>query len=138
MGSKILPDSLLVRLIREGKNDTQIRDYLREHESITVTRQAISAWRSRRGNPMRPMVEKAVPWVLRPEHVNSEPARAIRWYRRRELGLPIDDNETTRLNRVVAHLDHVAGVLHYEPSQPQGWVIAPRRPGIDLGIVRVP
>ena len=87
---------------------------------------------------MRPMVEHAVPWTLRPEHVNTEPARAIRWYRRRELGLPLSDIETTRLDRVVAHLDHAGGVLHYEPTAPQGWVIAPRRPGIDLGIVRVP
>jgi hypothetical protein len=138
MPSKIIPDKTVEQLVRSGETDGRIVTWLAEHENITVTRQAIVAWRKRQGASMRPMVDRAVPWKLRPEHVSTEPARAIRWYRRRDEALPLSANELERLERVERHLASVGGVLHYDATTPAGWVIAPRREGIDRGIIREP
>lgn len=138
MPAKKLPDALIDQLVRDGKSDREILDYLEEHENIVATRQALSIRRKRRGDGMRPRVPPAVPWKLREEHAKTAPANAIRWYARREAGLPLSPEESIKLERMVAHLDLKGGVLHYEPELPGGWRIVPRRDGIDTGIVRNP
>lgn len=138
MPGKKLPDALIDRLTREGKTDREILEYLEKHENIVTTRQALSIRRRRRGDGMRPAVTSSIPWKLRQEHTATEPARAIRWHARREAGLPLSPTEERRLDRVVDHLAEVGGVLHYDPNLPDGWVIVPRREGVDTGIVRDP
>lgn len=139
MPGKVLPDSLIDQLVRAGKSDADIRRYLQEHENITVTRQAISVWRKRRGDESRrPAMVKAIPWRLRPEHMMSEPARAIRWQARLDAGLPISEAEERRLAKVKAELDAVGGVLVYDADHPAGWGVVPRREGVDLGLIREP
>ena len=138
MAGKVLPDSLLLRLMREGKTDGQIVRYLAEHEDITVTRQAISAWRKRRGDDMRPQAPKALPWTLRPEHRQLEPARVIRWHARVERGEELDPADRVRYDRAMKRLQDDRVVIHYDPDTPQGWFVLPRREGIDLGIIREP
>lgn len=133
----MLPDSKLEQLTREGKTDTEIRRWLSEHENITVTRQAISAWRKRRGMDMRPLV-RTMPWAVKPEHARMEPARVIRWHARAEQGLPLSPVEQHRLDRAVEHLRSVGGVFHYEPDTDPYWFIVEARQGIDTGVIRVP
>lgn len=137
MAGKTLPDDRVKALVDAGKTDTQIRNILAEEDGIHVTRQAISAWRARRnvGAPPRAQVE-SVPWKLRPEHMMSEPARAIRIRGRLDAGLPVADKDRARLERVEARLAEVGGVLTYDAATPQGWAIVPRRPGVDQGIIR--
>lgn len=138
MPGKILPDNLVARLMREGKTDGQIVTYLREHENIAVTRQAISAWRRRLGERKRPMAPRAVPWKLRPEHLTSEPARVVRWHARVERGASLSHGERQRYEKALAYLRENDLVFHYDPDSEQGWFLVPRRPGIDTGVVRVP
>lgn len=139
MPGKVLPDSLIEQLVRAGRTDADIRRYLEEHEHITVTRQAISVWRKRRGDESRrPAMVKAVPWKLRPEHMMSEPARAIRWQARLDAGLTITPQEKRRLDKVKAELDAVGGVLVYDADHPAGWGVVPRRDGVDTGLIRQP
>lgn len=138
MPGKIIPDKLVERLAREGKTDGQIVTYLRDHENIVVTRQAISAWRRRRGDQKRTMSPRAMPWKLRSEHLQTEPARVIRWHARVERGDPLSPADRVRYERAVEHLKENNLVFHYDPSAPQGWFLVPRRKGIDLGLVREP
>ena len=84
MPGRILPDDLLRRWTREGKTDREMLDLLEDQLNISVTRQAISAWRKRRGMEMNSQPPQAMPWRLRPQHRAAEPARAIRLYARRE------------------------------------------------------
>lgn len=140
MPGKILPDKALEQYLRSGLKDTQIVARLRKDHDIAVTRQAISAWRKRRGMEMRPQSPRAMPWRLRPEHRQMEAARAIRLYARRERGEPIPPEEQARLDRTLAHLEEADGVFHYDPDSfpDTGWVIVRRRPGVDHGIIREP
>lgn len=133
--------------MRSGLKDTQIVERLDREHHIRVTRQAISAWRKRRGMNMQPQPPRAMPWDLRPEHRTLEPARAIRLYARRERGEKLPPEEQERLDRALANLDAVKdepgfggrrGVFHYERDTDEGWFIVPRRPGVDHGIVREP
>lgn len=138
MPGKLLPDAKLEELTRSGKTDPEILVWLAENENITVTRQAISAWRKRRGMNMRPASPQRMPWTLKPEHARQEPARAIRWYARREAQLPLAPRDAERLDRVIEHLNAVHGVFFYNPDTPQGWFIVERRDGVDKGIIREP
>lgn len=139
MPGKILPDKQLEQWMREGKTDTQIVQLLQQHPHfITVTRQAISAWRKRRGLQMRPQAPSAMPWRLRPEHRQMEPARVIRLRARLDRGETIPAEEQARLDKAVEYLDSVGGVFHYDPDTLEGWFVVPRRPGVDTGLVRVP
>lgn len=138
MPGKILPDDLVSRLMCEGKTDGEIVAYLREHENISVTRQAISAWRRRRGERKRQMAPRAIPWNLRPEHIMSEPARVVRWHARVERGDRLSHDERARYEKALNFLRERDLVFHYDPDTPEGWCLVPRRPGIDTGVVRVP
>jgi len=97
MPGRILPDDLLRRWTREGKTDREMLDLLEGQLNISVTRQAISAWRKRRGMEMNTQPPQAMPWRLRPEHRAAEPARAIRLYARRERGDAIEPEDEARL-----------------------------------------
>lgn len=136
MPGKLLPDHKLQRWLAEGKSYGEIVRLLEEEDNIVVTRQAISAWKRRRGEEMNPQPESAMPWRLRPEHRQMEPARVIRLWARRQRGDDLRPEDEARLTKAVAHLEAVGGVFHYNPDTAQGWWITPRRPGIDTGIVR--
>ena len=138
MAGKMLPDKLVERLDRENKTDMQIVQHLAEHENVHVTRQAISAWRRRRGLARRQVQPKAVPWKLRPEHVHSALAKAIRIHGMVQQGLTINDDDRARYERVMERLAQDDVVIHYDADTEQGWFLVPRRPGVDDGIVREP
>lgn len=139
MAAKLLPDYLLERWMdMEGKTDREILSLL-AGEGIYVTRQALSAWRTRRGaERRRPARPRVIPWHLRPEHRMTEPARAIRAYAQRERGEHLSSEVEERLERVLGHLRRVDGVFHYDPDTEEGWFVVKRREGVDLGIVREP
>lgn len=138
MPGKIIPDNLVERLTREGKSDGEIVAYLRDHEHITVTRQGISAWRRRRGDQKRVMPPRAIPWKLRQEHLQTEPARVIRWHARVTRGETLSDGDRLRYEKAIKHLEEHDLVFHYDRDTEQGWFLVPRRPGIDKGIVLEP
>lgn len=137
MPGKILPDKLVEQLMRSGKTDGEIVKHLRDQENIAVTRQAISAWRRRRGDQKRVMPPKAMPWKLREEHLQTEPARVIRWHARVERGEELTLPDRVRYERALKHLRENDLVFHYDAETEQGWFLVPRRPQ-DTGIVREP
>ena len=138
MPGKILPDHLVQRLLREGKSYGEVVRYLEEHENIVVTRQAISAWRKRRGDDMSFLSPQAMPWKLRDEHRQLEPAKVIRWHARVERGDALTPADQRRYDRAMAHLREHDAVIHYDPDTEQGWFLVPRREGVDTGVVRDP
>lgn len=135
MPGKILPDSLLQQLMRQGLTDGQIVRHLAENENIVVTRQAISAWRKRRGAEMKEQSPRAVPWDLRPEHRQMEPARVIRLFARRQRGEAISPEDEVRLDKALDYLGD-EWVFGYEPSL--GFYRVAREPEDGDGIVRRP
>lgn len=146
MPGKVLPDKELEQWMRQGLKDAEIVEKLRSDKAIIVTRQAISAWRKRRGMNMRAQSPRTLPWKVSEEHRQMEPARAIRLYARRERGEVLQASEEIRLNRVLDALGKDK-VFHYLPEPMRlangqtlaaGWIMVPRRAGVDKGIVREP
>lgn len=138
MPAPVLPEQTLHRLHREGKSDSQILAYLAEHENVHVTKQAISNWRKRRGIEKATFAKSSFPWTLRPEHRSLEPAKVIRWHARVQRGEPLTPSDRARYERALAHMRAGDLVIHYDPSTERGWMLVPRRKGVDKGIVREP
>lgn len=135
MPGKKLPDQLVGTLVDEGLNDREVAEYLLAHRGIVVTRQGVAAWRRRMGEEPRHQV-RSTPWRLPAWAYSSEPARAIRWFGRRQAGLPLAPDEERRLDHVIEYLAREGdSVFHWEDDQ---WWLVPRRPGVDLGLHRVP
>lgn len=85
----------------------------------------------------------SLPWRVRGVHRTLEPARAIRTWVRRESGQDVPEVELRRLDHVLAFLaehgdENGPAVFDYDPSTEAGWLVVPRRPGVDEGIVREP
>lgn len=136
MPAPLIPGSKVEQLSRQGLSHGDIAAWLAENEGIIVTRQAVSAHFKRRGLSSAQAMPKVLPWRVRPEHTYVEAARCIRWYARRTSGKPLSDDANARLDKMLDALRAKDAVLHYEPTL--GFVPVPRRPAIDLGIVREP
>lgn len=135
MGQKIIPDHLVERWTNEGLTDAQIVERLERELHITVTRQAITAWRKRSGlPPKREDRPRAMPWDLRPEHRYMEPARIIRLWVKRERGAELSPEDQSRLDRGLKALGEDL-VFMYAPDSEHVWYRVPRRPE-DTGIWR--
>ncbi|GAA3232220.1 hypothetical protein ACFP63_16570 [Oerskovia jenensis] len=117
---------------------TQIVAFLKDHMGIEVTTEALIMWRKRRGLDRNPVSPKRIPWKLRPEHVNTVEAQAIRAYYGREDGLAVDKERTRILASMERRLYPRGLVIHYDPDTERGWWAVPARPGVDLGLVREP
>lgn len=148
MPKKILPESEMRRWLRQGKSNAEIVRLLDEQHNIRVTRQAVSVWKKRAGLEMdgRYRQPRALPWRVKPEHRQLEPARAIRIQARLDRGQKVDPTELARLERAKEHLRRIAAeqgwqtgaVFHYEEDTPQGWFVVPRRPEGDGVLTRTP
>lgn len=135
MPTKTIPDKLTGELVEQGLTDREIVAHLRRSRGIRVTRQGVAAWRKRRGYPVRKIL-RTTPWELPEQQYSAEPARAIRWFARREAGLPLSSEERRRLEKAEATLAEHDAVFHWDDEE--GWMMVRRRPGIDTGLHRVP
>lgn len=143
MGKKIIPDNLVDQLCRQGLSDPEIARYLLDREGLSVTPNAITAWRRRRGHDRRrPRYARLIPWRVRVEHSHLYLAKLLRWEARLRAELPVEERHQQELERYKARLaaafDGRGGVIHYDPKTPEGWWVVERRPGIDLDLIREP
>lgn len=139
MVRKVIPDELVRTLAAAGLNDREITEYLWQHRRLRVTRQAVAVARRRAGVEPRVQV-RVTPWTLPAWAYRSEPARAIRWYERQRLGLPLSPGDLERLERMQRYLaEQGDAVWDWVGGETQGrWRTVPRRPGVDTGLFRVP
>jgi DNA-binding transcriptional MocR family regulator len=132
-----LPADLVTRLLEEGLGPRAIVEYLRQHEGIEVSPQAISTFRQRHTDiPAQHSTRRVVPWDVRPEHRSSGYRRAVLSFHRRAQGRTLTGEERRNLDHVERTLRETGQVITYQPDE--GWLLVPARPGIDTGIVREP
>lgn len=139
MGAKVLPDSEVEQLLRQGKTDEQVVEYLAKHHHISITRSAVGMWRKRRGIPrVIPRYDDLIPWQVKVEHAGMYIPRMLRLEARQRRGKELQLKDRQRVEAFKRKLDDQDAVVHYDPDTEQGWWFVRRRPGIDTDIIRRP
>lgn len=143
MPAKVIPDSEVEQLLRQGKTDREIVEYLEQNQHITVTRNAIAAWRRRRGMDLkRNRYSELLPWRVKMEHTNLFVPKVLRTEARLRAGEEVPPLYLGYLERFKDRLaqafDGRGGVVHYDPDTEEGWWIVERRPGVDTDMIRNP
>lgn len=143
MPAKILPDSEVDQLIRQGMTDREVAQYLEKHHNIKVTGNAITAWRHRRGEELRRgRHSDLLPWTVTAEHSGKYIPKMLRFEARRRNGETLAPRDLRRLEifkeKLRAANEGRGGVVHYDPLTEEGWWIVERRPGVDDGMIRDP
>lgn len=143
MPAKLIPDSEVAQLCRQGKTDKEIAEYLLEHLNVALTPNAITRWRRRQGmDTRRHRYTDLIPWRVKVEHAWLYIPKLLRWESRLRAGLPVSDRDRQRLDEFKAKLDAAfdgrGGVVHYDPETQEGWWVVERRPGIDTDMIRNP
>lgn len=132
------PVSELEAWVNQGMTHDQIVEKIKREKHVDVTRSAVSVALSRAGRTTRTIEDKAVPWVIRPEHSNKIDLHLLRVHKRITEGEQVRDSDRRRYESWKAKLDAEDAVVHYEPRSAAGFWWVPRRPGIDNGLIREP
>ncbi len=87
---------------------------------------------------VRTSSESLVPWPIEKCHLWAYALMMLRCEERRRAGHRLDLRMEARLRRWRHDLDIRGLVVDYEPASEEGFVLVPRRPGIDRDLVREP
>lgn len=135
-----LPDVQVLKKMRDGGMSLRdIADWVEAETGEVVTPGGVSAALSRAGHAL-PQVRYAdlIPWRVRMGHQKHLYARMLRLEGRRRAGGSLSPTQLRSLDAFLADLADSGGVINYLPEREPGWFIAPRRPGIDTDLIRVP
>lgn len=135
---KLPPAPELAKMVEAGMTHTQIADKISKDIGEHVSRSSVAVALSRANLTTRTAADKAVPWIIRPEHQNRYDMHMLRIHRRVQRGEAIRPSDADRYRSWRANLDQHDAVIHYEPRSIVGFWLVPRRPGIDTGVIREP
>jgi hypothetical protein len=79
-----------------------------------------------------------LPWLLEEKHRWLFTAQMLRAEARRREGKKVREDERGRLERFVKRLKDGNLVVHYDRDTEEGFLLVPRREGIDTDLIRVP
>lgn len=139
---------LLARL-NAGATYRQVADWYSQTYRVPVSLDTVRRTALKHGfQPRNATCEDLVKLRVPEEHLMDPEARRLRAYARRLADLPLSDDDATRLDLWLAKLkpeDLVVGwdasLVQEDPGdapEDRGWYYTPRRPGIDLGVIREP
>lgn len=142
--SIIQSDQEVERWFEQDRPYSYMIEQYRTKYNLETTTQFWSQQRRRRGYPARNVRDKSLmPWrVSNPDHLHTEDPTNLRREARLRAGKQIGQDPEYRaeamreLEQWKAKLAEGDRVVHYDPER--GWLWPPRRPGIDLDLIRVP
>jgi len=137
--TKIVNETEVLRWFEEGRTYAWMsQQYLDKYNEVM----GASAWanfRKRRGLDERIVVDtQLIPWHVKPEHMADYIVRMLRAEARQRAGREVNAIDAERLARFKAKLEGSDLVVHYDPDLEEGFVLVPRRPGIDTDMIREP
>jgi len=126
------PDkTTLRRWLREGLTQRQIAERWYDETGENCSRAAVGMAISRYGLKSAHAIERyddLIPWQVQSVHSMHKHARHLRWLSRRRRGLPLNDEESRRLDSWLQKLETSNAVVHYDPDTPQGFWLVHREP----------
>lgn len=138
MGRQKLDDKEVEQMLRAGKTQLEVVDIYRDRGvdiSQSAISQAITAGRIKVDTNRN---SGGIPWKLKPQHRHLNAARMLRTLARMDAGLAVGKSLEEQARVWRAGLEEEGSVIAYDPDTEEGFWRVPRRPGIDLGLVRDP
>lgn len=136
------PDkTTMKKYLERGLTQHQIVDEWEKDSGYRVSRStigmAIARYDLESARPRR-RYEQMLPWTVHQRHVMAYDARMLRLEGRRREGLPISQQDLTRLQGWIEALRDSDAVIHYEPERVEGFVWVRRRPEDGDELIRRP
>jgi len=136
---KIVDHSEVDRWIEEGRTFRWMAEEYLHKYALEVVPTMFSNYRARRGFPRRlTWNDELIPWEIKVEHRWGKPVWALRTEAKLRGGVRVPEDSAERLRKYKDQMDEDGVVIHYDPDTEQGWWLLPRRPGVDLDMIRVP
>jgi len=120
--------------LREGLTHEEIVDRVEQQTGVRLARATISSAIGRAGLAAMPRYEEEIPWRVKTEHQRDYPAKMLRCLGRRRAGLPINEDETFRLDSWLERMRRDSTVVAYDPDQGFGYVQRVESDPVDLPI----
>lgn len=138
-GEKLQSPQEFTEWWNEGRTYEWIIDQYRKKYHIEITPSAIGNWRARLGLERRQQRDlDLIPWKVEDRHRYKHTLAMLRAEGRRRAGAPLSDIQKTRLESWLAFMKEEDAVVHYDPETEEGFFYVPRRPGVDIDLVRQP
>ena len=137
---KIQDEAEVIRWIEQGRTFEWMSQEYERRDNLVVAPSVFDDFRRERGVVRRIVRNEAlVPWAVRDEHRWAYAAAMLRMEARRRAGFAIRPEDLGRLESWKRQLqEHGDLVVDYDPATEQGFRYAPRRPGVDLDLIREP
>ncbi|QTE28059.1 hypothetical protein [Pengzhenrongella sicca] len=137
--TKIQDESEVVRWFNEGRTYAWMtEEYERKYNIQTVP----SLWgnfRRRRGLTRRIVRDDdLIPWAVNEAHRWAYPLALLRMEARARAGYQLTATDRSRLRSWNEKLVSQDLVVHYDDDTDEGFFYVPRRPGVDLDLIRQP
>lgn len=127
----------LKKMVEKGMTHQAIADKISVDIGEPVSRVAISVELSRNGLTDRVRYDELIPWRVRKEHQKAYDLWMLRTLARQRRGKELTEDTARRLSNWLKNLDERGIVIHYDPSNPAGFLWVTRKPE-DTDVIRQP
>lgn len=137
--AKIVDEGEVKRWFEEGRTyEWMVDEYLRKY-NIEISLSAFGNFRRRKGLARRIVRnDDLIPWEVQKHHRWEEPVVMLRAEARRRARRELKAKDARDLESWKRRLREADRVVHYDPDTVEGFWLVPRRPGIDLDLIREP
>ena len=140
MPASIIQDEAeVIRWIAEGRTYAWMAQEYERKYNLRPVPTTFSNFRHRRGLSRRiQRDDNLIPWAVKAQHRHAYDVALLRMAARKRAGAELTTTDESRLTSWLRKLDAADLVLHYDPDTEQGFYYVPRRPGLDLDLIREP
>jgi len=130
----------MLRWFEEGRTPTWMAQEHERKYGIRLTPEAFINRHRRMGHERTLSIrhETLLPWKINQEHAGLFAATMLRAEGRRRNGQQLSSRLESQLNAFLGRLEDGDLVVHYDPDTEDGFALVPRRPGVDLDLIREP
>ena len=137
--STIQDEDEVMRWFSEGRTYAWMSEEYERRYNITASASLWADFRRRKGLSRRVVPDTGlVPWHVEEVHRWAFGLAMLRMEARRRAGAALAPGDTVRLAGWRRELAGCGLVVHYDADIEQGFCYVPRRPGLDLDLIREP
>ena len=139
MAVPIQDEAEVIRWFTEGRTYAWMAQEYERTYNLSPDPSAFGDFRRRHGLSQRITGNDAlIPWAVAEVHRWDYDLALLRMEARRRAGSALNRADAVRLAGFLQKLADTDMVLHYDPDTVAGFSYVPRRPGIDLDLIREP
>lgn len=137
--TKIQDAAEVIRWYNDGWTYQEMVDEYRRKYGIEMSVSGFSDFRARMGLKRRLVrSQELIPWRVAEQHRHTYDLSMLRAEARRRAGRKLLNGDDRRLERWLGWMRDNDVVIHYDPDTVDGFFYVPRRPGVDVDIIRKP